>query len=142
MVTIAGLLTLGVLALAGCTTDVSTSSPFASAVGRDQMLRRDCVLIKTQTFLPAGPAQDGPHDVLSLREAGVRSESARGFFGMVPAGSYIRVLSVHKLTGDGWSEYQARVELIGYPLHIELPVVFIWGLGDEIKRAPWEPLSP
>jgi|GEM_PF-6331508 len=61
---------------------------------------------------------------------------------MVPAGSYIRVLSVHKLTGDGWSEYQARVELIGYPLHIELPVVFIWGLGDEIKRAPWEPLSP
>lgn len=138
---IAGLISVcGAFASAGCTTDVSSSAPFAGEIGHEQVILRDCVLIKTQTFLPAGEVQDGPRDVLSLREARPSSDRARGFFSRVPAGSHVRILSVHKLTGDGWSEYQARMELIAYPIRTELPIVYIWGLDNEVHRAPWEPL--
>jgi hypothetical protein len=135
-----GLIGLTAVSFTGCATDVSTMSPFVGEVGHDQTILRDCVLVKSQTFLPFGPASEGPYDVLDLREAGWTHKEFVGVVASVPAGSRIRVRSVSRLTGDDGSDYEARIELLAPKISSDFPIIYIWGLDHAINLAPWEPL--
>lgn len=120
--------------------NVSSRDPFHNYVGQTVELQRPALVVGSASIWTRS---DGVPSVLSARyglvDLGATNQEFGRILGELPTGHRVTIDSVRD---EAWGD-SGQITAYGHttipPSTNEVSFVYRWGVGSDLKRAPWEP---